>query len=336
VDLFGRLVESNAALVQDLGAAETAMVATTGDSDEGASEGGAYLLPSALSLLRHLIEAAPLTKPHEEIPEAAVQPEAHVLPPLVAEFLRHAFAPCAAARETLSIAPAPRAWREKEAAAALWAASGAPEAVLREAVAAYEQAGCFDCADAVYAAAARSGVVRHWVRIDDDDDDDDDNMDELMTLGEGRNSGSHGKVARFAVDLHGFTAPLAATAIRAALVEHWETDGGEREDLVIITGKGLHSSSSSSSSSSVRGRFLTPVVRPEVQQMLIEQFNPPISTWTSPGNTGRLVVGFDAINAWVDESDAMRGLLMAKLRDLVVARAILATQEAALREKNSR
>ena len=60
--------------------------------------------------------------------------------------------------------------------------------------------------------------------------------------------------------------------------------------LVIITGQGKHSSTPYS-----------PVLRPEVQRMLLDEFYPPLWSTTTVGNTGRLVVDSAAIQAHYDE-----------------------------------
>jgi hypothetical protein len=81
-------------------------------------------------------------------------------------------------------------------------------------------------------------------------------------------------------------------------------------DLVIITGKGLHSVAS----------FHEPVLRPDVMRMLVDEFNPPISSWTVPGNTGRLLVCGQAIGLWAESTALAKRQLMEKLRDVLTAK----------------
>ena len=47
--------------------------------------------------------------------------------------------------------------------------------------------------------------------------------------------------------------------------------------------------------------------------MLMDEFNPPISSWTAPGNTGRLVVDGASIEAWAEETARARALLMGRM-----------------------
>ena len=68
---------------------------------------------------------------------------------------------------------------------------------------------------------------------------------------------------------------------------------GPAPGVVIITGQGKHSSTPYS-----------PVVRPEVQRMLLDEFYPPLWSTTTVGNTGRLVVDSDAIQAYYDGQKA--------------------------------
>ncbi|CAM9429297.1 unnamed protein product, partial [Chrysoparadoxa australica] len=75
------------------------------------------------------------------------------------------------------------------------------------------------------------------------------------------------------LDLHGFSLPLAHAAVRCMLNEVLAQGPQEVRDLVIITGKGKGSLN-----------LLQPVVRPEVQRMLIEEFYPPLYSFTVPGN----------------------------------------------------
>mmetsp|Transcript_28216 Transcript_28216/g.47750 ORF Transcript_28216/g.47750 Transcript_28216/m.47750 type:complete len:185 (-) Transcript_28216:328-882(-) len=81
-------------------------------------------------------------------------------------------------------------------------------------------------------------------------------------------------------------------------------------DLVIITGKGLHSWASA----------YEPVLRPDVMRMLTEEFDPPIDSWTVPGNTGRLLVSGNAVEAWAKRTALHKAALMKRLSGLLAAR----------------
>ena len=81
---------------------------------------------------------------------------------------------------------------------------------------------------------------------------------------------------------------MAHVAIRAALQEHvasWRSDAAAKEfetaqpcsDLVIITGRGKNSVTR-----------LEPILRPEVQRMLVDEFYPPLSSWTLGSSSSSL------------------------------------------------
>ncbi|KAG5182019.1 hypothetical protein JKP88DRAFT_146432, partial [Tribonema minus] len=99
------------------------------------------------------------------------------------------------------------------------------------------------------------------------------------------------------MDLHGLTLPLAHCAVRVALREldraataaAAATPGTPLPlpDLVVITGRGRGSDSA-----------VGPVLRPEVQRMLTEEFYPPLGSVTAPANPGRLVVPAADVTAW--------------------------------------
>jgi hypothetical protein len=86
-------------------------------------------------------------------------------------------------------------------------------------------------------------------------------------------------------------------------------------DLVVITGRGLHSN-----------EWLRPVLRPDVQSLLVERFNPPISSWTVPGNTGRLVVDAVGIAAWAEQSKQTKAALMRRLSGALFSKRVAARQ----------
>ncbi|CAM9574007.1 unnamed protein product, partial [Phaeothamnion confervicola] len=95
------------------------------------------------------------------------------------------------------------------------------------------------------------------------------------------------------IDLHGYSVPLAHTAVRVSLRHLWALAqrGEPLRDLVVIVGIGRRSTT----------KFV-PALRPEVQSMLSERFYPPIDSFTKPGNPGRLVIPASAIRPWVEHS----------------------------------
>ena len=159
--------------------------------------------------------------------------------------------------------------------------------------------------DQVYSAAYTAGVVDHWGKT--------------VRNGFVASKCSNGQPENEwpAVDLHGFSAPVAHAAIRAALFEYYGSlvEAGYNSSeivhvgLVIITGKGRNSLNP-----------YRPVLRPDVQSLLVETFNPPISSWTAPGNTGRLLIGAEAIVAWAEETARSKASLMRRLSKVISAR----------------
>ncbi|CAM9907137.1 unnamed protein product, partial [Ascophyllum nodosum] len=173
-------------------------------------------------------------------------------------------------------------------------------------ISSFHREGRYDLADFFYKQAYKEGIVTHWQQKQD-----------RTGLGgatnslspEGRNNGRIG-VETGVMDLHGFSLPLAHAAVRCALEEVWRFSQRQRattgdRDLTIITGVGkgsLHA--------------YQPVVRPEVQRMLIDEFYPPIHSATEAsqvGNAGRVVVGAVAIKAWLDHNMEAKRPAMARL-----------------------
>jgi pentatricopeptide repeat protein len=103
---------------------------------------------------------------------------------------------------------------------------------------------------------------------------------------------ARGLNAKCELDLHGMNVPVAAAAVRCALkdiAQSWHGAGeGSLRDLVLITGVG-------------KGSLVewNPVLRPHVQDLLVEQFYPPIDSVTQPGNPGRVVVTGSTIRSWL-------------------------------------
>lgn len=55
---------------------------------------------------------------------------------------------------------------------------------------------------------------------------------------------------------------------------------------------------------------MRPVLRPEVQRMLLEEFYPPLGTTTLPVNMGALRISSIDINAWLDHQREQKGVQM--------------------------
>ena len=116
---------------------------------------------------------------------------------------------------------------------------------------------------------------------------------------------------RIVLDLHGMNVPVAHSAVRVALQQEVETASwnskqpmsSARDDddsaMVIVTGRGRNSA--------LRMR---PVLRPEVQRMLLEEFYPPLSTTSIPGNMGAVRIPSTDISAWLRHQRKQKGSRM--------------------------
>ena len=58
---------------------------------------------------------------------------------------------------------------------------------------------------------------------------------------------------------------------------------------------------------------MQPVLRPEVQRMLVEEFYPPLGTTSVPGNMGALRIDACEISAWLGQQRQMKGAQMLSL-----------------------
>lgn len=110
------------------------------------------------------------------------------------------------------------------------------------------------------------------------------------------------------LDLHGMSRATAHSAVRVALQHLVQSSNGEKlnQDILIVTGKGKRSE-----------KHLRPVLRPEVQRMLMEEFYPPISTSSIPKNTGALKVSSGDVNAWLEYQKQQRGVRFLAVADIL-------------------
>jgi hypothetical protein len=97
---------------------------------------------------------------------------------------------------------------------------------------------------------------------------------------------------------------VAHSAVRIALQQEvlstsWNLTQLWDNDVVIVTGRGRKSA--------VRMR---PILRPEIQRMLVEEFYPPLSTTSVPGNMGALRVASEDINSWLEHQREQKGARM--------------------------
>jgi hypothetical protein len=100
------------------------------------------------------------------------------------------------------------------------------------------------------------------------------------------------------LDLHGMNVALANSAVRIAFQQQ-VMHGAIGGDLVIVTGRGVNSFYQ-----------MRPVIRPEIQRMLTEEFYPPLSTTSIPGNMGALRVPAQDIEGWTRHQRQQKGVRM--------------------------
>jgi pentatricopeptide repeat protein len=122
----------------------------------------------------------------------------------------------------------------------------------------------------------------------------------------------------FTLDLHGMNVAMAHSAVRIALQQYVlpESSSAERlpndedkqndVDMIIVTGRGMNSV-----------QRLRPVLRPEIQRMLLEEFYPPLSTTSVPGNMGALRVPANDVREWVLEQRQQKGVRMLAIADVI-------------------
>lgn len=110
---------------------------------------------------------------------------------------------------------------------------------------------------------------------------------------------------QFVLDLHGLNVALAHSVVRIALRQQAATlaeEESSQSNMMIITGKGRNSEF-----------HLRPILRPEVQRMLLEEFYPPLNTMSVPGNIGALTILAEDIEAWQEQQQQQKGIRMLKL-----------------------
>ena len=156
-------------------------------------------------------------------------------------------------------------------------------ALYVESITALVNNGLYDCADELYLEALSRGFLP-------------------FTIIEKTSS------KQLKLDLHGMSRATAHSAVRVALQHLVQSSNGEslNQDILIVTGKGKRSQ-----------KHLRPVLRPEVQRMLMEEFYPPISTSSVPKNTGALKVSSDDVNAWLEYQKGQRGVRFLAVADIL-------------------
>mmetsp|Transcript_30222 Transcript_30222/g.64014 ORF Transcript_30222/g.64014 Transcript_30222/m.64014 type:complete len:444 (-) Transcript_30222:3-1334(-) len=167
------------------------------------------------------------------------------------------------------------------------------KAVYTESINALHKSGLYREADQLYAAGVASGDLP-WA---------------VMRQGTGTDNNK-----RLMLDLHGMSAAVAHSAVRVSLqkeVMESQSSSNASEtiwtrDVMIVTGRGRRS-----------GERFRPVLRPEVQRMLTEEFYPPLGTSSIPGNMGALVVPSGDIEAWLGHQQQQKGERLLFVADML-------------------
>jgi hypothetical protein len=190
------------------------------------------------------------------------------------------------------------------------------------AITVFHQGAFFAEADAVYQAAVEKNIIQPWVA---EEDLDSATNNPLHVHSMENTTGTFKKNAAFerkinVIDLHCLTVPLAHATVRYALHtiqremdeiivkerHNGDNDKKESKETTIVTTDSNPKSIRDHSLTIITGigkrsiNKLEPVIRPQVQDMLLEQFYPPLSSMTMTGNTGRVLVTQEAIQEWVE------------------------------------
>jgi DNA-nicking Smr family endonuclease len=138
-------------------------------------------------------------------------------------------------------------------------------------ITAAHRAGLTALADLLYTQAVEEGTMEWAVK---------ENTDSQVTL-----------------DLHGTNVAVAVAGVRVGLRESFRAlpESG-MPNIIIVTGRGLNS----------KTRF-KPVLRGEVQDLLINEFYPPITSSTARNNLGALELDGGDVKEWVQWERKVKG-----------------------------
>ena len=161
------------------------------------------------------------------------------------------------------------------------------KAIYTESINALHKSGLYDFADQLYAEGVASGHLP-WAVMH--------NMDSQLKL-----------------DLHGMSAAVAHSAVRVSLQKEIVAAQNQPlgktsldKDVIIVTGRGRGS-----------GERFRPILRPEVQRMLTEEFYPPLGTSSIAGNMGALLVPSKDIKAWRRHQRQQKGERLLFVADML-------------------
>ncbi|KAL7511750.1 hypothetical protein ACHAXN_008707 [Cyclotella atomus] len=183
------------------------------------------------------------------------------------------------------------------------------KAIYVESITALHQSGLYDDADHLYANGVRQGHLLPAVIHD-------------------------ASIQELTLDLHGMSAAVAHAAVRVSIQQEMSrlqpsikstSDITWSKNLIIITGRGLRS-----------GQKFKPVLRPEVQRMLTEEFFPPLGSSTMPGNLGALTVQSEDVVAWLNHQQLQKGERLLMVADALRGISSGARLERAIMSSGSR
>ena len=175
------------------------------------------------------------------------------------------------------------------------------KAIYTESINALHKSGLYEEADQLYAEGVSNGHLP-WA----------------VLQGQG---GTTDKKKQLRLDLHGMSAAVAHSAVRVSLQKEIMVGSSSSQlpssssnnansiwdrNVMIITGRGRRS-----------GEKFRPVLRPEVQRMLTEEFYPPLTTSSIPKNMGALLVPSTDIEAWLSHQQQQKGERLLSVADVL-------------------
>ena len=99
-------------------------------------------------------------------------------------------------------------------------------------------------------------------------------------------------------DLHSLNVASACAAVRVGLREVFRNPDVD-VDVLIVTGRGKNS----------RVKY-EPVLRPQIQELLIEAIYPPLPSYTLKGNMGAIMLEREGVREWVNYESWVKGRLL--------------------------
>jgi len=168
-------------------------------------------------------------------------------------------------------------------------------AVYTEAISALHKNGFYQHADDLYAAAAAGGYLpigTLYKTISNEIPESEIKFNQLSLK----------------LDLHGMNRAIAHSAVRVSLQHLIQTNDVEINSfkVIIVTGRGNRSA-----------QKFRPILRPEVQRMLQEEFYPPLNTVSIPGNIGALEILESDVSAWIEHQTRQKEVRLLTIADIL-------------------